>query len=60
MEKARRKAKIIESKFKIFAHISFDKKYSNLRKPPQSANMGTSRYMSPHLREGEKPIWKPK
>ena len=57
MEKARRKDKIIEKKIKRFAQISFDKNYSN-RKAPQSANMGTSRYMPSHLREGAKPSLK--
>ena len=54
MEKARRKAKIIENKFKRSTQCSFDKNYSK-RNPPQSANTGTSRYTRPHVREGAKP-----
>ena len=55
MKKERRKAKIIENKFKQSTQGSFDKNYSK-RNPPQSANTGTSSYTPPHLREGEKPI----
>ena len=46
-------AKIIENKFKRSTQGSFNKKYSK-RNPPQSSKTGTSRYMTPHLREGEK------
>ena len=54
MEKARRKAKIIENKFKRSTESSFDKNYSK-RNPPQSVNTRTSKYTPPHLMEGENP-----
>ena len=54
MEKERRKAKIIENKFKRSTQGSFNKNYSK-RNPPQSTNTGTSRYTPSHLREGEQP-----
>ena len=54
MGEARRKAKIIENKFKQSTQRTFDKNYSK-RNPPQSANTRTSRYTLPHLREEAKP-----
>ena len=54
MGEERRKAKIIENKFKRSHQGSFDKNYSK-RNPTHSTNTGTLRYTLPHLREGAQP-----
>ena len=52
MEKERHKTKVIENKFKIYSQNSFDKVYSR-KKPPQSGNVGTTKYTPLHMRGGK-------